>query len=86
MRKNRIKSQLQVNFAFSNSIKNVQQIGIEFHRVPANIAAYFTIVQQLYRLGFKTIAWDPNLTTKPTQGPFQFFEIVFRRSNLDSCL
>ena len=70
---------------FSGSLLNVRQIGIEFHEVPENIRRYFTIVQKLYKLGFVTIAWDPNLTTKPVKGPFRYFEIVFRRSNVDEC-
>ncbi len=53
--------------------------------MPANIKAYFRIVQELYRLGFKTIVWDPNLTTKPTSGPFHYFEVVFRKSNMEGC-
>ena len=69
----------------SGSITNVRQIGIEFHKVPQNVKIYFTIIQELYKLGFVTIAWDPNLTTKPAKGPFQYFEIVFRRSYVEDC-
>jgi hypothetical protein len=53
--------------------------------VGTNIHKYFKIVQELYKLGYKTIAWDPNLTTKPTKGPFDFFEIVFRKTDLAIC-
>ena len=61
------------------------QIGIEFHDVPNNIRRYFSIVQRLYKLGFLVIAWDPNLFTKHRKGPFAYFEIVFRRSDLAEC-
>ena len=61
------------------------QIGIEFHDVPNNIRRYFTIVQRLYKLGFVVIAWDPNLFEKHREGPFAYFEIVFRRSDLAEC-
>ena len=70
---------------FSGSLANVRQIGIEFHEVLENIKRYFTIIQELYKLGFVTIAWEPNFTTKPAKGPYDFFEIVFRRSNVDAC-
>ena len=74
-------------FLSSGTLDNVRQIGIEFHKVPQNIKTYFTIIQSLYKLGFVTIAWDPNLTTKPWQhnGPFHYFEIVFRRSDVAEC-
>ena len=78
--------QLNTNIAlFSGTLNNVRQIGIEFHEVPKNIKTYFAIIQKLYKLGFVTIAWDPNLTTKPYNEPFQFFEIVFRRSDVAMC-
>ena len=71
---------------YSGSLANVRQIGIEFHEVTGNIKRYFTIVQELYKLGFVTIAWDPNLTTTSfTKGPFRFFEFVFRRSDVAAC-
>jgi hypothetical protein len=66
-------------------LANVRQIGIEFHKVTINVKIYFKIVQQLYKLGYKTIAWDPNLTTHPIRGPFAYYEIVFRKTNLDIC-
>ena len=53
------------------------QIGIEFHEVPRYIKQYFTIIQNLYKLGFVTIMWDENRVAGPT-----LFEIVFRRSDL----
>ena len=53
------------------------QIGLEFHGVRKNIRHYFRNVQLLYQLGYRSIMWDPNLTTYPT-GPYEFFEIVFR--------
>ena len=61
------------------------QIGVEFHDVPKNIQSYFTIVQRLYQLGFVIVAWDPNLFAKHLEGPFGYFEIVFRRSDLAEC-
>ena len=64
----------------------MRQIGIEFHEVTENVKRYFTIIQELYKLGFVTIAWDPNLTTTSfTKGPFRYFEIVFRRSDVAAC-
>ena len=71
---------------YSGSLTNVRQIGIEFHEVTENVKRYFTIIQELYKLGFVTIAWDPNLTTTSfTNGPFRYFEIVFRRSDVAIC-
>ena len=53
--------------------------------VPTYIKEYFTITQELYKLGFVTIMWDENRAyskkTKSTGSPL--FEIVFRRHNLD---
>ena len=64
----------------------MRQIGIEFHEVIENVKRYFIIIQELYKLGFVTIAWDPNLTTTSfTKGPFRYFEIVFRRSDVAAC-
>ncbi|XP_063725171.1 uncharacterized protein LOC134853150 [Symsagittifera roscoffensis] len=73
-----------VEWIKSDSLRKVQQIGIEFHQVSIYIRTYVQMVQQLYELGFKTIAWDPNMTTRPKSGePFNYFEIVFRRSELN---
>ena len=44
----------------SGSLANVRQIGIEFHEVWRNIRQYFTVVKELYKLGFVTIMWDEN--------------------------
>ena len=44
----------------SGPLANVRQIGIEFHWVSRNIRKYFTMVQELYKLGFVTIMWDEN--------------------------
>ena len=70
---------------FSGVLYNVRQMGIEFHKVSQNIKRYFTIMQELYKMGFVTIAWDPNLTTKPQKGPFEYFEIVLRQPTIDPC-
>ena len=67
----------------SGVLANVRQIGIEFHMVPSFSKRYFTIVQELYKLGFVTIMWDENRVAV-NQG-YPLFEIVFRRSNLDAC-
>jgi len=69
----------------SGSLANVRQIGIEFHDVPTHSKEYFTIVQELYKLGFVTIMWDINRIISITRPP-PFFEIVFRRSNLAACV
>ena len=68
---------------FSGVLDNVRQLGIEFHKVSKNIKQYFTIMQQLYKMGFVTIAWD--LTTKPQKGPFEYFEIVLRKPVINPC-
>ena len=70
----------------SGSLENVLQIGVEFHDVVNNISDFFAIVVGLYKLGFVTIAWEPNMVVKPESGgPFAYFEIVFRRSSLEAC-
>ena len=76
---------IKLNLLFSGFFNNVRQMGIEFHAVPQNIRLYFGIMQQLYKLGFVTIAWDPNLTTKPPKGPFEYFEIVLRKPVINPC-
>ena len=50
----------------------------------SKIGAYFLAVRALYREGFVAIAWDPNITTHPV-GFYDYFEIVFRRSNMEQC-
>ena len=62
----------------SGSLDNVRQIGIEFHAAGEHARSYFESVQKLYGLGFKIIAWDPNLWTTIKNGNLGFFEIVFR--------
>jgi hypothetical protein len=69
----------------SGALKNILQIGIEFHQVPRKVKVYFQMVQELYKLGFKTIRWDPNLVAFPGRGPINFFEIVFRKTDLEIC-
>ena len=71
---------------FSGVLKNVLQIGLEFHRVPQYIKVYFGLVQELYKLGYKTISWDPNLGAQKGFGTaINFFEIVFRKTDLSAC-
>ena len=80
----RIRSQVYLTF-FSGSLTNVRQIGIEFHSVPKYITEYFTITQELYKLGFITIMWDENRWGGMKYGSGSYFEILFRRHNLDQC-
>ena len=70
---------------FSGSLANVRQIGIEFHWVPTFSKEFFTITQELYKLGFVTIMWDENRSASVTNKGSPLFEIVFRRSSLDPC-
>ena len=70
--------------SFSGALRNIKQIGIEFHDVQTKIAAYFRAVRSLYREGFVAVAWDPNITTHPI-GFYDYFEIVFRRSDMAQC-
>ena len=69
----------------SGSLANVRQIGIEFHYVPQYGKQYFTIVQELYKLGFVTIMWDENRFANNGRKGSPLFEIVFRRSKLAAC-
>ena len=83
----------------SGSLANVRQIGIEFHYVPQYGKQYFTIVQELYKLGFVTIMWDENRIFSALNRNLEqnlnrklnaltgapLFEIVFRRSTLATC-
>ena len=39
----------------------MRQIGIEFHEVPTYIKEFFTIIQELYKLGFVTIIGSDNV-------------------------
>ena len=50
----------------------------------SKIGAYFLAVRSLYREGFVAIAWDPNITTHPI-GFYDYFEIVFKRSDMGQC-
>ena len=70
----------------SGSLANVRQIGIEFHNVPKFSKQYFTIIQELYKLGFVTIMWDENRVANIFNKGSPLFEIVFRRSNLTACV
>ena len=73
-------------FNFSGSLANVLQIGVEFHDVVDNVKGFFAVVVELYKLGFVTVAWEPNLGgPRDKSGPFAYFEIVFRRSALEAC-
>jgi len=47
-------------------LKNVLQIGIEFHNVinGHRYKKYFKLIKQLHYLGFKLLAFDPNLVGK----------------------
>ena len=53
--------------------------------MPSHLREYFSILQELYKLNFKTIAWDANLVAKPAHGPINFFEIVFRKTDMAVC-
>ena len=75
----------------------MRQIGIEFHfadfkeegdimQPPMYSKQYFTMVQELYKLGFVTIMWDENRVVSTHVKGSPLFEIVFRRSNLGLCL
>ena len=62
------------------------QIGVEFHDVVDNVKGFFAVVVELYKLGFVTVAWEPNLGgPRDKSGPFAYFEIVLRRSALEAC-
>ena len=45
-------------FRYSGVLKNVQQIGVEFHHVTTRIRSYFEILQGLYELGYKVTMDD----------------------------
>lgn len=63
-------------------LDQVLQIGLEFHQVPDNIRHFSTLVRDLYGLGFKIIAWDPNLETHLKSGLYEYFEVVFRKTEI----
>ena len=64
-------------------LKHVSQIGVELHAAVFKVEETFRLVQELYRNGFRLIAWDPNLCVGVL--PFQQFhwnvEVVFRKTN-----
>ena len=39
----------------SGALRNVKQLGLEFHDVPTFPHVYFAIVQRLYKIGFKVL-------------------------------
>ena len=75
-----------INWIETGLIKNIKQIGVEFHDVVHNTDKYFKLMKLLNENGFKVIAFEPNLTWDPTWRKIEgknvgtdFFEIVFRR-------
>ena len=69
----------------SGILKNVLQIGIEFHWIGTknNFKDYFDIMAGLHNQGFKTIYWENNFLGKIINGFCSTFEIVFRKTELD---
>ena len=62
-------------------------MGLEFHMTYKyrHSKQYFTIVQELYNLGFVTIMWDENrVSSLKWRSERELFEIVFRRFNFAS--
>lgn len=67
----------------SGALNNTKQLSLEFHHVETHASQYWAIIQDLYRIGFRIISYDPNYcTTMSTKGFYQFFEIVFRKSDI----
>ncbi len=69
---------------FSGALDNVLQIGIEFHEARKHLRKYFDIVQRLYRHGFVVVAWEPNLVASRKGGPSDYFEVVFRKVDVQA--
>ncbi|XP_059084738.1 uncharacterized protein LOC131881797 [Tigriopus californicus] len=67
----------------SGALNNTKQLSFEFHHVEKFATQYWAIIQDLYRIGFRIISYDPNFcTTMSPKGFYQFFEIVFRKTKV----
>ncbi|XP_059084740.1 uncharacterized protein LOC131881799 [Tigriopus californicus] len=67
----------------SGALNNVKQLSFEFHSVERFARKYWAIIQDLYRMGFRIISYDPNFcTTMSENGFYEFFEIVFRKTEI----
>ena len=71
-----------INISYSGLVKLIRQIGVEFHQVHTYITMYAAIVKDLYRMGFKIISWEPNYTTQKGKYGYDYFEIVFRQTEI----
>ena len=62
-------------------LKNVRQMGFEFHKILEYPRIFSQIIVDLHRLGFKVISYDPNLHVLPKETNFfSYSEIVFKKS------
>ena len=68
----------------SGVIDRIRQIGVEFHEVGKFIYVYAKIVKRLSARGFKIISWEPNFTTQRGINGYDFFEVVFRKTEICS--
>jgi hypothetical protein len=41
-----------------------------------------TLLQQLYKLNFRLISYEPNMVTDKISGYYQYFEVVFKKDNV----
>ena len=71
---------------FSSSthlLQNIDQLGIEFHKVMRNIRGFARIVKGLTSHGYKVVHWEPNMAAMPDkQTGYSLFEVVFRRTRV----
>ena len=69
-----------IHFTFSyrgKFLRNIDQLGLEFHKVYKNVKAFARIVKGLYANGFKIIHWEPNKAAMPDpKHGYRLFEIV----------
>jgi hypothetical protein len=42
-----------------------------------------TLLQQLYKLNFRLISYQPNMVTDKISGYYQYFEVVFKKERLE---
>ena len=64
-------------------LKNVQQIGFEFHGVHSNLKLFSEIVVKLHQQGFRVISYEPNFCQLPKENHlYNLFEIVFKKSDV----
>ncbi|XP_059085374.1 uncharacterized protein LOC131882289 [Tigriopus californicus] len=62
----------------SGALNNAMQLGLELHGVDRYPSEFWSILQDLYHLGFRVISYDPNFCSSyATRGLYQSFEIVF---------